>query len=93
MTSFNKQETKKKRRIMSKRLKWGIVLLGLGCGGFTWLILYMQTSYPAAFFSLMSQGESFNINSAPMWLWGGLILSLVCVVKGATSIGKGLKEE
>ena len=78
---------------MNKRLKWGIVSVGLGCGVFTWLILYMQASYPAAFFSLMSQGEPFNINSAPMWLWGGLILSLVCVVKGATSIGKGLKEE
>jgi hypothetical protein len=78
---------------MSKKLKLGIALLALGSGGFTWLILYMQACYPAAFFSLVSQEGSFSFSSAPTWLWGGLVLSLVCVVKGATNIGRGLKEE
>jgi len=78
---------------MNSKFKLGIVLLGLGCGGFTWLMMYMSSYYPAAFFGLMSKhGYTFNLASAPAWLWGTIVVSLLCVVKGATSIGRGIRE-
>ena len=77
---------------MNRKFKIGIVLLSAGCAGFTWLLLYMHSYYPAAFFGMLSQhGHTFNIASAPAWLWGGLVIALLLVVKGATSIGHGIR--
>ncbi|MBQ4132447.1 MAG: hypothetical protein IJD04_01765 [Desulfovibrionaceae bacterium] len=76
---------------MNKTLKLGIVLLGIGCAGFTWLLMYMSAYHPAALFGMLSQhGYTFSFRSAPPWLWGGMIIALLMVVKGATSIGRGI---
>ena len=78
---------------MHPKMKLGIVLLGIGCAGFTWLLLYMHSYYPAALFGLLSKhGHSFSLASAPAWLWGALLVALLMVVKGATSIGRGIRE-
>lgn len=74
---------------MNSTLKLGIVLLAVGCASFTWLLLYMNAYYPAAVLGMLSkQGYTFSITAAPAWLWGGLAIALLLVVKGAVTIGK-----
>ena len=79
---------------MNRKLKIGIVLLGLGCASFTWLLLFMHSQYPAAFFGMLSKsGHSFSLAAAPPWLWGGLAIALLLVVKGATGVGRGMRKD
>lgn len=79
---------------MNKNLKQGVVFLGIGCASFTWLLLYMNAHYPAALLGMLSQhGHAFSFTAAPPWIWGGLAIALLLVVKGAVSIGRSVHKD
>ena len=81
--------------LSKKRYGWLVAALvlflldTLFLAGFTWLLLYINAYYPAALLGMLSrQGHTFSLTAAPAWLWGGLAIALLLVVKGAATIGR-----
>ena len=77
---------------MNKKLIKGGVILGIGCSSCTWLLLFMRTNFPRAFYSMLSQEEIFRFGYAPIWLWAALAVALILVVKGARTMGHAIRD-